>query len=568
MLFRSFTPYYRRFKLKAGHRAGVEASPNTAQFRDAFVPHGYAVVVVDVRGCGASFGSRDGFRSPKERLDYYDVLERIVQQPWCDGRIGSTGISYVGAAADFLASTGHPAVKAVVPTFSVWDTWSNHLYPGGVPCSVVPEKYGDLAIALDQDRREALRQYAYYAEPDFAGPAPVDEDPDGALLRQAIAQHGANVEMADFIGQLRFRDSGLAHDPDYTSATISPYHYAERENDERVAVFGVTGWMDGAGYTTGSIQRHLWLRNPSRRLLIGPWDHGARGNVSPWRREQTPRFAILGESLRFFDEHLKGRDTGLAGEKPVHYFTMGEEVWKAADEWPIPEAVVTEFYFTPQGALSPEPPAGGDGADAYRSDYSCGSGDNSRYERLFVKIVEEYYTDWHGRDERMLTYTSAPLEQDTDVTGHPVATLHLSSSEPDCLLFVYLEDVDRDGTCRYVTEGVFRALHRKIGEPPPTIPATGPAHSFTQADAELLSPGEPVELAFELLPTSYLFRQGHRIRIAIAAADRDHFPCIPDGRPPLLTFFRNAERPSRVSLPIVPRTTGTAGPGGYTKGHR
>ncbi len=125
-----FTPYYRRFALRSGHEAGVEACLNIAQFRDAFVPRGYAVVAVDVRGCGASFGCRDGFRSPRERNDSFDVVTWIVAQPWCDGQVGSTGISYVGAAADFLASTGHPAVKAVVPTFSVWDTWSNHLYPG------------------------------------------------------------------------------------------------------------------------------------------------------------------------------------------------------------------------------------------------------------------------------------------------------------------------------------------------------------------------------------------------------------------------------------------------------
>ncbi len=99
-----FTPYYRRFALRSGHEAGVEACPNIAQFRDAFVPRGYAVVAVDVRGCGASFGCRDGFRSPRERNDYFDIVSWIVTQPWCDGNVGSTGISYVGAAADFLRS--------------------------------------------------------------------------------------------------------------------------------------------------------------------------------------------------------------------------------------------------------------------------------------------------------------------------------------------------------------------------------------------------------------------------------------------------------------------------------
>ena len=548
-----FTPYYRRFALKSGHQAGIEACPNIAQFRDAFVPRGYALVAVDVRGCGASFGCRDGFRSPRERNDYFDVVSWIVAQPWCDGRVGSTGISYVGAAADFLASTGHPAVKAVVPTFSVWDTWSNHLYPGGVLLNCVTQHYGALAEALDHDDRERVRGYTQYSDPDLAGPAPVDEDADGALLKAAIIGHRANFAMQDFARQFRFRDAGLGDDPDYTSAKISPYHYAARANDRQTAVYGISGWMDGGGYATGAIQRHLWLENPARRLLLGPWDHGARANASPWRADALPQLGVVAETLRFFDEHLKGLDTGLAEESPVHYFTMAEERWKAAETWPPPEARISELYFGRGGGLDIARPTSNEGADDYQADYDCRTGFNTRYDRLYVTAVATYYPDWHGRDEKMLCYTSGPLESDTEVTGHPVVTLHLACSERDCALFVYLEDVTPEGRSVYVTEGVFRALHRKQGANPAAIPATGPSHSFTREDAALLTPGAPVEIAFELLPTSYLFRAGHRIRVAIAAADSDHFSRIPDGRPPRLTFFRGAERASRVALPIVPR---------------
>src|SRR6266571_7813653 len=90
------TPYYRRFKVKDGAR-GVEPSPTAGKYRDFFVPRGYALVVVDVRGTGASFGTRDGFRSPKERDDFREIADWIVAQPWSNGRIGATGISYLGA---------------------------------------------------------------------------------------------------------------------------------------------------------------------------------------------------------------------------------------------------------------------------------------------------------------------------------------------------------------------------------------------------------------------------------------------------------------------------------------
>ena len=95
------------------------------------MPRGYALVAVDVRGTGASCGTRDSFRSPRERADYARIAEWVVAQPWSDGRIGATGISYVGAACDFLASSGNPAVRAIAPLSAVWDTYIDHYYPAG-----------------------------------------------------------------------------------------------------------------------------------------------------------------------------------------------------------------------------------------------------------------------------------------------------------------------------------------------------------------------------------------------------------------------------------------------------
>ncbi|MDP6786502.1 MAG: CocE/NonD family hydrolase [Rhodospirillales bacterium] len=553
------TPYYRRFALKDGHRDGVEACPNLALYRDAFVPRGYALVALDVRGTGASFGARDGFRSPRERLDFFDIAEWVSRQPWCDGNIGATGISYLAAAADFLATTNHPAVKAVAPLCGVWDTWSNHLYPGGVHCNVITKKYGDLADAMDHDDRDRVQDYAYFADPDLAGPAPVDEDPGGVLLAQAIREHKANFDMPDFAHQFRYRDAGLSDNPDYTSATISVYHYANRDADRTTACYSISGWMDGAGYSLGTIQRHLWLANPANRLMLGPWDHGARAQASPWRQNAgvDQQSFVIADVLRFFDRHLGGRETAGEDEAPVHYFTMGAEAWKAADVWP-PRAKERHLYFGGDGTLQPNPPAAAEASDAYGADFDCRTGFNTRYDRLYITPVETYYGDWQGCDEGMLCYTGQPLEADTEVTGHPAVTLHFTCSEKDCAFFVYLEDITPEGRVVYVTEGVFRALHRRPGPNPETIPATGPTHSFRQADARVLVPGEAAEAAFELLPTSYLFRRGHRVRLAIAAADSDHYSRIPDGRPPSLQFLRQADRPSHLVLPVVGAKPGEA----------
>lgn len=541
-----FTPYYRRFALAPGAR-GTEPSPNIFKYRDMFVPRGYALVVVDVRGTGASFGTRDSFRSPKEREDSRAVADWIVAQPWSDGRIGATGVSYLGAAADFLASTGHPAVKAIAPLFAVWDTYSDHYYPGGVLLTGLAETYERLIGALDNDRREVLRTFAYFADPNLSGPCPVDEDADGSLVRAAAAGHRGNFRMPDFITEFRFKEEPLPYDASFSSASFSPYHYAHGIRPD-VAVYSVSGWMDGAGYTNGAIARHLTLPNEHRYLLLGPWDHGARVNVSPWRAQVEPEFPLLAEVLRFFDEHLAGIDTGLKAEAPVHYFTCHEEAWHAAEQWP-PLGDAPARLFLAGGEMLGRA-AGTTASDNYKVDFAFGTGAHTRYERIAAIDNRDYYGDWQGRDAALLRYTSEPLEADAELTGHVTAELWLASSEPDAAIHLYLTEVEADGRERYVTEGVLRALHRKDAPDTPAHRTKWPIHSFRRQDAAPLQRGEATRLTIALLPISWRLRKGSRLRLAIAGADADHYAQIPHGRPPTLTLHHGGEHSSRLDLPL------------------
>jgi hypothetical protein len=539
------TPYYRRFALKEGAPVGTENSPNAAKYRDFFVPRGYALVVVDVRGTGASFGTRDSFRSPTEREDYREVAEWIVSQSWSDGVIGSTGISYLGAAALFLASTGHPGVKAIAPLFAVWNTYVDHFYPGGVLLNRLATNYDEIMIALDHDRRDLLGKYAYFKDPSFAGPQPVDEDPDRSLLSEAVREHLGNFHMPDFITEFRFTDDRLPYDSSFGAPSFSPYHYADGIQDD-VAVYSISGWMDGAGFSNGSIARFLSLPNERRHLLLGPWDHGARANVSPFRDAVEPRFNVLAEVLRFFDHYLMGRDTGLQTEAPVHYFTMHSEEWRTAPNWP-PIKDQRTLYLATSGLLAETTEK--EGEDKYKVDFTVGSGVNTRHERLAAEDTRNYYEDWQGRDERMLRYTSEPLMDDAEISGHPVVDFWLSSSEGDAAVHVYLSEVEEDGTVRYVTEGVLRAIHRWESEPDPRQRWSWPYRTFARADAEPMPKGQPQRLRFALLPTSWVFRRGSRIRLAIAGADADHYAQVPHGRPPLLTIRYGGSMKSSLTLP-------------------
>jgi uncharacterized protein len=523
------TPYYRRFALRPDGQG--ECCPNAAKFRDAFVPRGYALVVVDIRGTGASFGTRDSFRSPRERADAGEIADWITAQPWSDGRIGATGISYPGAASDFLASTGHPAVRAIAPLFAVWDTWADHYYPGGIPLNRPAQVYDELMVAMDHDRRDLLRQFAYFANPDLAGPAPVDEDPDGSLLREAVAQHRGNFRQPDFMADLRFREEPLPYNPLFSSADISPYS-VRAQVPKDVAVYAVSGWMDGAGYANAAIARFLTMRDNPRHLLLGPWEHGARVNASPWRGAVEPEFALLGEVLRFFDEYLMGRRTGLREEAPIHYFSQHAERWRAAEDWPpVPQA--TRWHFAP-GALRPAP---GEAAEAsHPTDFGFATGAATRYERIAGIDSRDYYTDWQARQAALPAYDSAHFERDAELTGHAVADLTVASSEPDACILCYLSEVEADGTVRYVTEGLLRALHRKEAPCPPDYRAAWPFRSFRREDAAPLTPGVAERIRVPLLPTSWAFRRGSRLRFSLAGTDADHMKQVPHGRPPVLTL--------------------------------
>jgi putative CocE/NonD family hydrolase len=539
-----FTPYYRRFALTADAPQGTEACPGVARWRDLFVPRGYALVAIDVRGTGASFGTRDSFRSPRERADYAAMAEWVVAQPWSNGKLGATGISYVGAACDFLASSGNPAIRAIAPLSAVWDTYTDHYYPGGLLLNRLAQSYDALMVALDHDRRDLLGEFAYFKDPSLAGPAPVDDDPGGEARDAAVREHVANFRMPAFIAEFRYHDDALPYDPEFTPASFSPFNYAHRVRDD-VAVLSVSGWMDGAGYQNGAIARFLTLPNPKKHLLLGPWDHGARINVSPWRDAETPEFSLDGELLRFFDEYLMERETGFGREAPVHYFSMHGQAWREAAQWP-PVETTRRFYLAADNALSATPDGG---EDKYQTDFGFGTGTQTRYGRLAAHDTRLYYDDWQPREARLLGYRSAPLDAAMELAGHAVLTLTFAASEPDAALHVYLSEEEPDGHVRYVTEGVLRALHRKLTDPPAHYRASWPYRTHDRADAAPLVPGRAEQIVLPLLPTGWTFGKCSRIRLAISGADADHYGQVPHGRPPAFTVQRGE---SFLDLPLRP----------------
>jgi putative CocE/NonD family hydrolase len=154
-----------------------------------------------------------------------------------------------------------------------------------------------------------------------------------------------------------------------------------------------------------------------------------------------------------------------------------------------------------------------------------------------------------NNDRKGLTYTTAPLKNAIEVTGHPVIHLWITSSVDDGDFFAYLEEVDNSGVSRYISEGMLRASHRKL-HPAPFNNLGLPYHRSFQEDIEKL-PSEPAELVFDLLPISKVFVAGNRIRITITCADKDN-AYTPEVIPaPTVRLFRNASVSSYIKLPIA-----------------
>jgi putative CocE/NonD family hydrolase len=156
-----------------------------------------------------------------------------------------------------------------------------------------------------------------------------------------------------------------------------------------------------------------------------------------------------------------------------------------------------------------------------------------------------------NNDRQALTYSTPPLDADIEVTGHPVVHLWVTSTADDGDFFVYVEEVDESGYSTYITEGRLRASYRALHEPP-FENMDLPWHRCYDEDTEPLHEGEPVELIFDLMPTSNLFDAGHRIRVTVTGADANTFETPQLDPPPTVSVYRSSEYASFIELPIIP----------------
>lgn len=543
--------YWRSFELRIPEPPGKAPMGPRDPIADFLVSHGYAVVIVDARGSGASFGRSEYPWSQTEIEDYGEVVTWVTKQPWSDGRVGAVGISYEGATAELLAIAQPDAVKAVIPQETEFDVYIDIALPGGIFNEWFIQTWQDTNDALDRNR--VPREWGLGARLFVKGVRPTNADQDRTQLKRAMADHKHNLDFCQAIKGITYRD-----DPyDSLNITLDDFSlFTHRKQIERsgAAIFRWGSWMD-ASTANAVLHRFVNLENP-QRAVIGAWSHRFKHHASPYCRPKSKVIPSLeegwGEALDFFDENLKRDSTELRPDKLLCYFTLGEEKWKTTSVWPPAGTRSQRWYLAEGNMLAQEPLTADSGADTYRIDFEATTGKTNRWHTQDGE-TNVIYKDRSRADRRLLTYTSPPLPADVEITGHPIVTLYVTSTETDGAFYVYLEDVDGLGKVNYVTEGQLRAIHRKVSAFQPPYKTFFPYHTFRREDSLALLPGEVAELTFGLLPTSVLFKKGHRIRVAIAGHDKDTFARVPEEGTPVITVQRNGIHASYIDLPMIER---------------
>ncbi|MFQ5854325.1 MAG: CocE/NonD family hydrolase [Anaerolineae bacterium] len=465
------TRYWRSMALRTPSPPRKAPQAHRGPVAGFFARRGYAVVVVDARGSGASTGSWAYPWSADELEDYGEVAAWIARQPWSNGKVGAVGISYEGTAAELLSVAGQPAVKAVIPQMIEFDVYSDILFPGGIFNEWFARAWSDGNAALDQNKVPG--SVPWYLRLLVKWVRPVDADQGGEQLKEAVAARRDNLDIYHVVKGITFRDDPCGNLP-FTLDDWSVFSYREQIERSGVAIFGWGSWLDAATADT-VIRRFLTFDNP-QRAVIGAWSHTGEHHGSPYAapksKPQPPVEQQWQENLRFFDGWLG--DGAASTEQELFYFTLGEEKWKRTTVWPPAGSMTQRWYLAEGHALSPEPPTAATGGDRYTVDFEATTGTTNRWHTEMGKPV--IYRDRAAMDRRLLTYTSPPLEADLEITGYPIVTLYVSSTAGDGAFFVYLEEVDQEGRVRYITEGQLRALHRRVSTARPPYRLQIPYH--------------------------------------------------------------------------------------------
>ena len=460
-----------------------------------FAGYGYAAVRVDLRGSGDSDGLLLDEYLKQEHDDALEVIRWIAQQPWCSGAVGMMGKSWGGFNSLQVAARRPPELKAIITVCSTDDRYLDDVhYMGGCLLnenltwgSVLmsynayppdPELVGERWRAIWRDR---LEHAVFFPERWLAHPH-----------RDGYWKHGSVCE-------------------DYGAITCP--------------VYAIGGWSDAY---SNAIPRLLAGLKVPRKGLIGPWAH-----LYPHDGVPGPAIGFLQEALRWWDQWLKGNDTGIMAE-PILRVWMQESVrprpfhkqrpgrWVAETQWPSPRITFSRYWLNPDrlSSLSTE-----ETQIDFRSPQTTGLGAG---EWCGFGAPGEAPPDQRADDGCSLTFDSEAFQERQEILGAPVATLEVAADQRVAFIAVRLNDVAPDGTSARVTYGLLNLTHRDSHEHP-----------------KPLEPGKRYLVTVTMNNVAHAFPAGHKVRLAVSTC---YWPIAwPAPQPVTLSLFSGK---SFIDLPM------------------
>ncbi len=486
-----------------------------------FAGHGYVCVRVDMRGSGSSDGVLYDEYSETEIDDGVEVVEWLARQTWCDGNVGTIGISWGGISGLLLASRNPKALKALI---AVGATEFRYYDDGGyyMGC-MVGQTIGWAAIMFGYNARPP--------DPGLIG----DRWRDLWLKRLDKAPH----YLEQWLTHQREDDYWLRGSVgvDYSSITIP--------------VYAVSGHYDCWPNTVSRLLQNL---DCPTRGLQGPWCHRY-----PHMGIPGPQIGFLQDARRWFDEWLKGMDTGIMredrylaylmdGVDPQPYYDHRPGRWVGEPAWPSPN--VTDLkLFLDNGSLEYSQPAAS--RLEIHSPQTVGLQSGEYMPWFAFGISDEMPGDQQDEDRGSLVFDSAPLEHPLSILGNPQLRLKLSCNQSEALIAVRICDVGADGKSTLISRGIKNLCYRHGKDSP-----------------QALSVDETHTVDIGLNHTGYVVPRNHRLRVAVSTS---YWPMAwPTPYPATVTVdtgvselslpIRSASNPGRVSRfepPIAPEPTVT-----------
>lgn len=453
-----------------------------------YVQRGYAVVVQDVRGRSKSGG--DWIPNYYEVEDGDDTLNWIAAQPWSSGSVGMVGGSYLGYVQWAAAASGNPHLKAMISVVCAGSAFVDLPRRGGSLTS------GMLAWAFAVSQKE------------FRPELMERDDWDEVLRIRPLAQ----LPQKALGYPVPFLERWF--EPSDYSAFWQRSNWKERSCGAQVPALIQSGWFDDNGMgTTEALELVHDYPAGLRKVILGPWQHSGNSRYDLHALSfgsEALRFDLDLLYFRWFEHFLKGVDNGVDRTPPVEYYTVGQERWKTAENWPVPAARECSLYLDSDGGANTSEGDGRlvwqaparEGADRYIYDPRDPATHIIDLSENELEVPEDYTEEERRGD--MLCYTTAPLTEDLTLTGDMTAELYVSSNAPDTDFIVRVTDLDEAGRSVKLADGILSARYRSGFE-----------------KAEFLTPKQVVCLKIRTTKLSNCFKKGHCIRLTVTSGAKN-----------------------------------------------